>query len=85
MYTDTKKPIFIPKYDVKDIEGGCFTSEAEKDLYKELEIINIHNTYILHSVNLAYQKYKQCCEIDFVIICKKGIAFHSFVIPCCQS
>lgn len=49
-------------------------SNAEKkvfDIFKEIKIDK--TTYLLHSVNLPYHKYKQWAEIDFLLISQKGI------------
>ena len=49
-------------------------SNAEKkvfELFKEIKIDK--STYLLHSVNLPYHKYKQWAEIDFLLITQKGI------------
>lgn len=49
-------------------------SNAEKkvfELFKEIQIDK--STFLLHSVNLPYHKYKHWAEIDFLLISQKGI------------
>jgi len=49
-------------------------SAAERkvfSLFKELSYDD--RTYLLHSVNLPYHKYKQWAEIDFLLISRKGV------------
>lgn len=49
-------------------------STAENKVFELFKKIEIDKTsYLLHSVNLPYHKFKQWAEIDFLLISQKGI------------
>lgn len=60
---------FIPPYMGEEIK-----SNAEKKMYDILQELNIEDTYVLHSLGLPKHQSKIYGEVDFVIVCKRGIA-----------
>lgn len=49
-------------------------SPAERRLFRHLEQSKLDDTYVcLHSLNLPEHQYKVCGELDFVIVCPRGI------------
>ena len=59
---------FIPPYMGEDIK-----SNAEKKMYNILQELNTEDTYILHSLGLPKHQSKIYGEIDFVVVCKRGV------------
>lgn len=62
-------PIFIPPYLGEEIK-----STAEKDMFGILEGLKLKDCYVLHSLCLPAHRHKIIGEIDFVVICNRGIA-----------
>lgn len=60
---------FIPPYMGEEIK-----SNAEKKMYDVLQDLNIDDAYVLHSLGLPKHQSKIYGEIDFVVVCKRGIA-----------
>ena len=60
---------FIPPYMGEEIK-----SNAEKKMYDTLQQLNMENTYILHSLGLPKHQSKIYGEIDFVVVCDRGVA-----------
>lgn len=60
---------FIPPY-----LGEVIKSNAEKKMFEVLQTLELKNAYILHSLGLPKHKSKMYGEIDFVIVCERGIA-----------
>lgn len=61
--------IFIPPYLSEEIK-----SNAEKKTYDILQEQEMKNAYILHSLGLPKHQSKIYGEIDFVVVCDRGIA-----------
>ena len=62
-------PTFIPPYLGEEIK-----SNAEKKMYDVLQQLNMKNAYVLHSLGLPKHQSKIYGEIDFVVVCERGIA-----------
>ena len=62
-------PIFIPPYLGEDIK-----SNAEKKMYDILQQLDMKNVYVLHSLGLPKHQNKIYGEIDFVVVCERGVA-----------
>lgn len=62
-------PTFIPPYMGEEIK-----SNAEKKMYDILQQLNMKNAYVLHSLGLPKHQSKIYGEIDFVVVCERGIA-----------
>lgn len=60
---------FIPPYMGEEIK-----SNAEKKMYEVLQELDMKNTYVLHSLGLPKHQSKIYGEIDFVVVCERGIA-----------
>lgn len=60
---------FIPPYMGEEIK-----SNAEKKMYDVLQELNMEDVYILHSLGLPKHQSKIYGEIDFVVVCKRGVA-----------
>jgi DNA replication protein DnaC len=60
---------FIPPY-----LGDEIKSNAERKVFDILQNLNISNAVVLHSLGLPRHNSKIYGEIDFVVICKYGIA-----------
>lgn len=60
---------FIPPYLGEEVK-----SNAEKKIYDVLQDLSIDDMYILHSLGLPRHKNKIYGEIDFVVVCKRGVA-----------
>lgn len=60
---------FIPPYLGEEVK-----SNAEKKVFEKLKELNLKNAYILHSLGLPRHKNKIYGEVDFVVLCEKGIA-----------
>lgn len=60
---------FIPPYMGEEIK-----SNAEKKMYNILQRLNMDDAYILHSLGLPKHQSKIYGEIDFVVVCKRGVA-----------
>ena len=60
---------FIPPYMGEEIK-----SNAEKKMYDVLQKLDMEDTYVLHSLGLPKHQTKIYGEIDFVVVCKRGIA-----------
>ena len=60
---------FIPPFMGEEIK-----SNAEKKMYDVLQELDMKNAYVLHSLGLPKHQTKIYGEIDFVVICERGIA-----------
>ena len=60
---------FIPPYMGEEIK-----SNAEKKMYDVLQKLDMEDTYVLHSLGLPKHQSKIYGEIDFVVVCKRGVA-----------
>lgn len=60
---------FIPPYMGEEIK-----SNAEKKMYDVLQKLDMEDTYVLHSLGLPKHQSKIYGEIDFVIVCRRGVA-----------
>ncbi|KRN51204.1 hypothetical protein IV49_GL000666 [Kandleria vitulina DSM 20405] len=60
---------FIPPYIGEEVK-----SNAEKQMYEILQELNLEDAYVLHSLGLPRHEDKKYGEVDFVIVCKRGIA-----------
>lgn len=60
---------FIPPYMGEEIK-----SNAEKKMYGVLQQLDMEDAYVLHSLGLPKHKNKIYGEIDFVVVCKRGVA-----------
>ena len=60
---------FIPPYMGEEIK-----SNAEKKMYEVLQELELKNAYVLHSLGLPKHQSKIYGEIDFVVVCERGIA-----------
>lgn len=59
---------FIPPYMGEEIK-----SNAEKKMYDVLQQLNMEDAYVLHSLGLPKHQSKIYGEIDFVVVCKRGV------------
>lgn len=59
---------FIPPYMGEEIK-----SNAEKKMYDVLQGLDLEDAYVLHSLGLPKHQSKIYGEIDFVVVCKRGI------------
>lgn len=59
---------FIPPYMGEEIK-----SNAEKKMYDILQQLDIEDAYVLHSLGLPKHQNKIYGEIDFVVVCKRGV------------
>lgn len=59
---------FIPPYMGEEIK-----SNAEKKMYDVLQGLELEDAYVLHSLGLPKHQSKIYGEIDFVVVCKRGI------------
>lgn len=60
---------FIPPYMGEEIK-----SNAEKKMYDVLQELDMEDAYVLHSLGLPRHQSKIYGEIDFVVVCKRGVA-----------
>lgn len=60
---------FIPPYMGEEIK-----SNAEKKMYDVLQDLDMEDAYVLHSLGLPKHQSKLYGEIDFVVVCKRGVA-----------
>lgn len=60
---------FIPPYCGEEIK-----SNAEKKMFNKLKDLKMENTYVLHSLGLPKHQTKVYGEIDFVVVCDRGVA-----------
>lgn len=60
---------FIPPYMGEEIK-----SNAEKKMYDVLQLLDMKNAYVLHSLGLPKHQSKIYGEIDFVVVCDRGVA-----------
>lgn len=60
---------FIPPYMGEEIK-----SNAEKKMYDVLQQLEMEDAYVLHSLGLPKHQSKIYGEIDFVVVCKRGVA-----------
>lgn len=60
---------FIPPYMGEEIK-----SNAEKKMYDVLQKLDMKNAYVLHSLGLPKHQSKIYGEIDFVVVCDRGVA-----------
>lgn len=60
---------FIPPYLGEEIK-----SNAEKKMYEVLRKLDLEDAYVLHSLGLPRHQSKIYGEIDFVVVCKRGVA-----------
>lgn len=61
--------MFIPPYMGEEIK-----SNAEKKMYDVLQNLEMEDAYVLHSLGLPKHQSKIYGEIDFVVVCKRGVA-----------
>ena len=54
--------------------GEEIKSNAEKKMYDVLQELRTDDTYVLHSLGLPRHQNKIYGEIDFVVVCKRGVA-----------
>lgn len=62
-------PTFIPPYLGEEIK-----SKAEKKMFSILQKLDLKNAYVLHSLGLPKHQTKIYGEIDFVVVCDRGVA-----------
>lgn len=60
---------FIPPYMGEEIK-----SNAEKKMYDILQELELEDAYVLHSLGLPKHQSKIYGEVDFVVVCKRGVA-----------
>ncbi|MBE5936945.1 MAG: DUF2075 domain-containing protein [Lachnospiraceae bacterium] len=60
---------FIPPYMGEEIK-----SNAEKKMFDVLQELKLEDVYVLHSLGLPKHQSKIYGEIDFVVVCKRGVA-----------
>ncbi len=60
---------FIPPFMGEEIK-----SNAERKMYDVLQGLNLKNAYVLHSLGLPKHQSKIYGEIDFVVVCERGVA-----------
>ena len=60
---------FIPPYMGEEIK-----SIAERKMYDVLQELNLKNACVLHSLGLPRHRSKIYGEIDFVVVCERGVA-----------
>lgn len=60
---------FIPPYLGEEIK-----SKAEKKMFNILRNLDLKNAYVLHSLGLPKHQTKIYGEIDFVVVCDRGVA-----------
>ena len=60
---------FIPPYMGEEIK-----SNAERKMYDVLQEMDLKNAYVLHSLGLPRHRSKIYGEIDFVVVCERGVA-----------
>ena len=60
---------FIPPFMGEEIK-----SNAERKMYDVLQELNLKNAYVLHSLGLPKHQSKIYGEIDFVVVCERGVA-----------
>ena len=60
---------FIPPYLGEEIK-----SNAERKMYDVLQELNLKNACVLHSLGLPRHRSKIYGEIDFVVVCERGVA-----------
>lgn len=54
--------------------GEEIKSNAEKKMYDVLQRLDMEDAYVLHSLGLPKHQSKIYGEIDFVVVCKRGVA-----------
>lgn len=54
--------------------GEEIKSNAEKKMYDVLQNLDMEDAYVLHSLGLPKHQSKIYGEIDFVVVCKRGVA-----------
>ena len=60
---------FIPPYMGEEIK-----SSAERKMYDVLQGLELEDVYVLHSLGLPRHRHKIYGEIDFVVVCRRGVA-----------
>ena len=60
---------FIPPYMGEEVK-----SNAERKMYDALQQLELKNAYVLHSLGLPRHQSKIYGEIDFVVVCERGVA-----------
>lgn len=60
---------FIPPYCGEEVK-----SNAEKKMFQVLHKLDMENAYVLHSLGLPKHESKIYGEIDFVVVCSRGVA-----------
>lgn len=60
---------FIPPYMGEEIK-----SNAERKMFEVLQELDMEDAYVLHSLGLPKHQSKIYGEIDFVVVCKRGVA-----------
>lgn len=59
----------IPPFAGDEVKSG-----AEKKMFEVLKNLNMKNAYVLHSLGLPKHRSKIYGEIDFVVVCERGVA-----------
>ena len=54
--------------------GEEIKSNAERKMYDVLQEMDLKNAFVLHSLGLPRHRSKIYGEIDFVVICERGVA-----------
>jgi ATP:corrinoid adenosyltransferase len=54
--------------------GEEIKSNAERKMYSVLQELDLKNAYVLHSLGLPKHQSKIYGEIDFVVVCERGVA-----------
>ena len=60
---------FVPPYMGEEIK-----SNAERKMYDILQGLELEDAYVLHSLGLPRHRSKIYGEIDFVVVCRRGVA-----------
>ena len=60
---------FIPPYC-----GEAIKSSAEKKMFNILQKLDLKHAYVIHSLGLPKHQTKVYGEIDFVVVCERGVA-----------
>lgn len=64
-----KETVFLPPYCGDEVK-----SNAERKVFEILQDLELKNAVVIHSLGLPRHNTKVYGEIDFVVVCEKGIA-----------
>lgn len=64
-----KQTVFLPPYCGDEVK-----SNAERKVFEILQDLELKNAVVIHSLGLPRHQSKVYGEIDFVVVCEKGIA-----------